>query len=67
MSTDLRDRAQASTEAAIELWRFEQLAGAGFPADAAMALAARRDIDLHAAVELALAGCPSRTALDILL
>jgi hypothetical protein len=32
-----------------------------------MALAARRDIDLHAAVQLALAGCPSRIALDILL
>lgn len=48
-------------------WRFEQLSAAGYPSSAAAALAERRDVDLHFAVELLRRGCDPVTALRILL
>jgi hypothetical protein len=51
----------------IERWRREELERAGYPSDAAAALAARHDVDLHAAVGLLERGCPPETALQILL
>jgi len=51
----------------IERWRREELARAGYPGDAADALARRHDVDLHAAVDLLRRGCPPETALKILL
>lgn len=50
----------------VELWRFEQLLEAGYPLDVADRLAARRDVDLHQAVELLERGCPVLTAYAIL-
>lgn len=47
-------------------WRFDELRRAGYNISAAMQLAERRDVDLHLAVRLLLAGCPQTTALRIL-
>jgi hypothetical protein len=51
----------------IEAWRFEALERAGYLPTEAAELAARHDIDLHAAVDLMKRGCPSQLALRILL
>ena len=48
-------------------WRREQLVRAGYTASDATALAFDHTVDLHAAVELLHRGCPSDTALRILL
>jgi hypothetical protein len=47
-------------------WRLEQLLSAGYEREDASTLAARRDVDLHLAVELLARGCPPKTALRIL-
>jgi len=51
----------------IERWRVEELERAGYSHDDAAELAARSYVDLHLAVELLERGCPSATALRILL
>ena len=51
----------------VERWRIEELERSGYDHMSALQLACRTDIDLHRAVELALAGCPTETALRILL
>ena len=51
----------------IEAWRFEALERAGYRPREAAEIAARHDIDLHAAVDLPKRGCPSHLALQILL
>ncbi len=51
----------------IELWRIEELERAGYGHRAAGRLAARHDIDLHAAVNLLERGCSPELALKILL
>ncbi|MEX2464340.1 MAG: hypothetical protein WD428_00535 [Gaiellaceae bacterium] len=48
-------------------WRFQELARAGYEAEAAATIAARGDIDLHRATELLRQGCPADVALQILL
>jgi hypothetical protein len=48
-------------------WRREQLVRAGYDAADATAIAFEMGIDLHAAVELRRRGCPSGTAVSILL
>jgi hypothetical protein len=48
-------------------WRFEELTRAGYEAEAAATIAARQDVDLHAATELLRHGCPADIALRILL
>ena len=50
----------------VEHWRAEELERAGYPAAAAVELAARHDIDLHHAVELVKQGCPAELAVQIL-
>jgi hypothetical protein len=50
----------------VEAWRAEALERAGFDAQAAAELAARTDVDLHAAVDLLRDGCPPELALSIL-
>lgn len=50
----------------VLIWRFEQLRGAGYDEAAASDLAARGDIDLHAARKLLEQGCSQRLALRIL-
>jgi ABC-type phosphate/phosphonate transport system substrate-binding protein len=60
--TEIRDETEL-----VEAWRAEQLELAGFGAAAAAELAARHDVDLHAAVELLSRGCTPELALQILL
>jgi hypothetical protein len=48
-------------------WRFQELARAGYEAEAAATIAARGDVDLHRATELLRQGCPADVALQILL
>ncbi len=50
----------------IERWRAEMLERAGYEADDAAELAARHDVDLHAAIGLLERGCPAEVALRIL-
>jgi hypothetical protein len=58
----------AEREAAGVLdWRFAQLTRIGFPAEDAIALATRVDVDLHRAAGLVVRGCPRSLALRILL
>jgi hypothetical protein len=51
----------------IERWRLEMLERAGYSHDAAGELAARHDVDLHAAIDLLAQGCSEDVALRILL
>ena len=51
----------------VVAWRAEQLELAGYGAAAAAELAARQDVDLHAAAELLTSGCAPELALKILL
>ena len=53
--------------ASILGWRFSQLVAAGFDVDDAVVVAARVEIDLHRATALVGYGCPSGTAVRILL
>jgi hypothetical protein len=48
-------------------WRFDLLVRAGYEAGDAMVIASHLEVDLHAAEELVLAGCPPATATQILL
>ncbi len=48
-------------------WRLSQLRRAGYSAEEASLLAGEADVDLHRAIELAHRGCPTQTALRILL
>jgi hypothetical protein len=51
----------------IQRWRAEELERAGYGPGEAAELAGRSDVDLHLAVELLERGCPTTTALRILL
>ena len=48
-------------------WRFDVLLRAGFDVEQAAVLAATVEIDLHAAEDLVRRGCPSDTAMQILI
>jgi hypothetical protein len=51
----------------VARWRLEQLLRAGYDDTAALILADLIDVDLHIATDLVSHGCPSDTALRILL
>lgn len=51
----------------VERWRTDELMRAGFDPSSALELAARLDVDLHAATELVDRGCTPELALQILL
>jgi hypothetical protein len=51
----------------IHRWRIHELERAGYSSQEAAELGGRLDIDLHFAVGLLERGCPSHTALRILL
>jgi hypothetical protein len=56
------------TEAEMILrWRFEELVRAGYDIGSALVLASHVEIDLHEASSLTRRGCPSETALRILI
>jgi hypothetical protein len=48
-------------------WRFEELLRVGYEPGEAMILASHVDVDLHAATDLVERGCPTGTALRILI
>ena len=50
----------------VERWRTTELMRVGFAGDAAVALAARLEVDLHEAIELVRRGCPPELAVRIL-
>jgi hypothetical protein len=50
----------------VERWRTEELMRAGYDPAGAVELAARLDVDLHAATALLERGCPVDLALQIL-
>ena len=52
---------------AILRWRFDVLVRSGYEIASALVLASHVEIDLHDASALAQRGCPSETALEILL
>lgn len=58
---------EASEADAVRLWRFEELVRAGYEDEDAVELAFHLDVDLHFATNLVRLGCPSSTALQILL
>lgn len=51
----------------VRRWRTEQLRRAGYPARTARMLGARRDVDLHRAIDLLARGCSVTLAVQILL
>jgi hypothetical protein len=53
--------------AKVVRWRFSQLTRSGFPAEDAITLAPRVDVDLHEAVDLVARGCAPSLAPRILL
>ncbi len=56
------------TEAEMILrWRFDELVRAGYDIGSALLLASHVEIDLHDASALVRRGCPSETALQILI
>jgi endonuclease YncB( thermonuclease family) len=56
------------TEAEMILrWRFDELARSGYDVDSALLLASHVEVDLHEASTLLRRGCPTETALRILL
>jgi hypothetical protein len=65
-SAELEVHVETETER-IERWRAEELERAGYTPSEAVELAGRVDVDLHLAVGLLERGCPSGTALRILL
>jgi len=54
-------------EEAVMEWRFDQLVRSGYDVDAAAAVAAHFEVDLHRAEELLANGCSAELALRILL
>lgn len=61
---ELIDETEAES---ILRWRFGVLVRSGYELGAALRLASHVEIDLHAAADLVRRGCPSETALRILL
>ena len=58
---------EVDRELQVISWRREQLVRAGYEVADATAIAFETGVDLHAAVDLRRRGCPSTTALRILL
>ena len=67
MTTAQFSQLEADEATQILRWRLSMLAAAGYDLDDAVVLASNVEIDLHAAIELVRRGCPSATAVRILL
>ena len=61
------DRLERPEAEQVQRWRFDRLVEAGYELETASFLARRVEIDLHLAVDLARRGCPSTTAVRILI
>jgi hypothetical protein len=57
---------QETEDERVARWRLEQLVRAGYEETAALVLADLVHVDLHEAIDLVGRGCPSDTALRIL-
>lgn len=66
MRRAIAEHGQRRDSATVVRWRFERLVDAGYEPQAASMLAERVEVDLHAAVRLVRRGCPSATAVRIL-
>ena len=66
MTTTWFEQTHAEEEAIVR-WRFDELVRAGYSWGSALRVAKRLDVDLHLASRLLETGCPSDTALRILL
>lgn len=64
---EVEHRLVLSEDERVLLWRVDMLERAGYDEEAAVALALRRDVDLHQALALVERGCPHHTAVRILL
>lgn len=58
---------QPTEQEVVERWRAQELERAGYPEYYANELAARPDVDLHAAINLLRRGCEPKLAARILL
>lgn len=67
VETPTENETRTTEEELVTGWRREQLLRAGYPEVDAMLLADLAYVDLHRATDLLLSGCPSDTALRILL
>ncbi len=65
MSTNIETQRLDET-AEILGWRYETLVEAGYSEREALLLATRDEVDLHLACDLLARGCPTRTAVRIL-
>ena len=63
----LEEELTLTEEERVILWRVSVLERAGYDDESSTALALRRDVDLHVAVEIVSHGCPHETAVRILL
>jgi len=61
------DKVKIEEAAAVTRWRLHELLRAGYSWDQGVLLASRSEVDLHEAVDLLRKGCPTQTALQILL
>ena len=67
MTTAEFSRLESDEATQILRWRLGTLAAAGYDLDDAVVLASNVEIDLHAAITLVRRGCPSATAVRILI
>jgi len=58
---------KATVGDSVHRWRLEELVRAGYEPWDALILSRRPEIDLHTAIDLLKHGCPSRTAVRILI
>ncbi len=63
-AAEVRDRSEIER---VERWRQDELERAGYPRDVAREIARKHEIDLHAAAQMLVNGCPPELAAKILL
>lgn len=67
MTTAQLEETESPEVEAVLRWRFEELVRAGYDVGSALILAGHAEVDLHAARRLIERGCPTKTALQIIL
>ena len=65
-TTQVQQQTQSEIEEVLR-WRFDELVRANYTVEDAVDIAAHVEIDLHEAIALRERGCPSATAVRILL
>lgn len=67
ISTAKLERLRDSGSEEVLRWRFDELVRAKYDVQHAIEIAAHIEVDLHAAIALRTRGCPSATAVRILI